>query len=137
MRVMLDTDVILDYLLERDTFVADAKAIWEANGEGRFDGFICASTPANVFSFARKVKGKPTALQTVRGLLAAFDICPVTQAVLQSALTSPITDYEDAVQCESAIAIGMDAIVTRNLEDYKHATLPIYSPADFLALLPM
>jgi hypothetical protein len=46
-----------------------------------------------------------------------------------------ITDYEDAVQHAAAQAAGLDAIITRDLKDYKHSILPVYSPADFLALI--
>ncbi|HKC61998.1 MAG TPA: PIN domain-containing protein, partial [Pyrinomonadaceae bacterium] len=59
----------------------------------------------------------------------------IDHSILTGALASPITDYEDAVQHGAAIAGQLDAIVTRNLKDYKNATLPVFSPTDFLSQL--
>jgi len=61
-----------------------------------------------------------------------LQICPINQAVLETALNLPFTDYEDAVQHASAVASGMHAIISRNLKDYSGATLPVYAPVDFL-----
>ena len=55
--------------------------------------------------------------------------------MLQNALTSPITDYEDAVQNECALAENLDAIVTRNTKDYKNSSVKIYSPTEFLQMI--
>jgi len=86
----------------------------------------------NVFYLMRKAKGIDQARQAIGDLLIAVEVCPITQTVLEAAFTLSFTDYEDAVQHASAAAVGLDAIVTRNLDDYKNAVLPVYSPADFL-----
>lgn len=65
-----------------------------------------------------------------------MQVTVIDDAVLQVAHTLQWPDYEDAVQYASATANGMAAIVTRNLADYRRATLPVFSPADFLAQLP-
>lgn len=62
-------------------------------------------------------------------------VCPVDQMVLQTALTLPFYDYEDAVQHASAVGNGMAGIVTRNIKDFTGATLPIFSPSDLLSKL--
>ncbi|MEN3331840.1 MAG: hypothetical protein V7641_1205 [Blastocatellia bacterium] len=135
MRVLLDTDVILDLLLERAGFVEHAAALWEAHEQGRLEAYISVITPVNVFYIARKLKGADTARQAVVELLAALRICPLDQATLEMALTLPFSDYEDAVQLASAIANHLDVLITRNLEDYKNAALPVFSPSEFLARL--
>jgi hypothetical protein len=71
-------------------------------------------------------------MQALNDLLLAVHVCPITHDVLNQALALPFTDYEDAVQHASATASQVDAIITRNLDDYKHATLPVFSPTDFL-----
>jgi predicted nucleic acid-binding protein len=136
MRVLLDTDVILDLMLDRPDFADVAAALWEANKQGRFEGYISAITPVNVDYIARKLKGKDAAQQAIAELLASWRICTLDASALQSALVLGMRDYEDAVQHACATASQLDAIVTRNLDDYKGATLPVYSPADFLAQLP-
>jgi predicted nucleic acid-binding protein len=131
-RVLIDTDVVLDILLKRVPFYEAANAIWQANFEGQCEAFISAVTPVNVFYIAKKLKGASSAYQAVKELLDGMNICAVDEATLKSAATSPISDFEDAVQHASAAAYKLDAIVTRNLDDYRNATIPVYSPPAFL-----
>src|SRR5258708_402202 len=135
MKVLLDTDIILDLVLNRTPFSVDAKDIWDANSQGLYEGYVSAITPINVHYFVRKFKDMKIANQVVQELLNNFQICPIDQAVLQAARSSAIKDYEDAVQHSSAQNSGLDAIVTRNLKDYSKASLTIYSPPDFLKQL--
>ena len=135
MKVLFDTDVVLDLLLARTGYVGDAEALFDAHDRNEIDAFISAITPANVFYIAGKVLGRPDTLQAIYELLASVEVSAVNQHVLQSALNLPISDFEDAIQIASAINAKLDAIVTRNLSDYKNSPLPVYSPSDFLALL--
>ncbi|HZG53318.1 MAG TPA: PIN domain-containing protein [Pyrinomonadaceae bacterium] len=132
MRVLLDTDVVLDVIAERVPFAAAASELLDYSEQGLFEAYISGITPINIFYIARKAKSSDALRQAIEELLQTVRVCPVDHAVLVSALTSPIADYEDAVQHASAAARGLDAIVTRNLDDYKNATLPVYSPVDFL-----
>jgi predicted nucleic acid-binding protein len=135
MKVLLDTDVILDVLLDRQPFSVEATNIWDGNHIGRFEGFVSPITPVNVFYIVRKIKGKVIAQQAVQELLAAFQVCTVDKTVMLAAQALSISDYEDAVQHASAEANQLDVIVTRNLKDYAGATLPVFSPGDFLKQL--
>lgn len=132
MRVLLDTDVILDFLLERMPFFPAASELLELNANGTFDAYISSITAINVFYIGRKVVGAIKIRQGIDDLLRLVRVTAVDRASLIQALALPFTDYEDAVQHTSASAAGLDAIVTRNLSDYKNSTLPAYSPADFL-----
>ncbi len=134
-RALLDTDVILDLLLAREPFRAAARALWTAHREGEFEGFVSPVTPVNVFYIGRKIKGRATAYQLVAEILATFPVCSLDQIALQSALTLPFADFEDAVQHTAATASGLDAIITRNLADYTNASIAVYSPTDFLRML--
>lgn len=71
----------------------------------------------------------------IEKLLKIVKICTADSRILQSALASPITDYEDAVQHESAVTENIDAIVTRNTKDFKNASVKIFSPNEFLQFL--
>lgn len=135
MRVLLDSDVVLDFVLARKPFVEAAGELFELIAQGACDGYVSGIIPINVFYVMRKAQGVAQARQAIDDLLIAFQVCPITQRVLRDAFTLPFTDYEDAVQHASAEAIKLDAIVTRNLDDYKNATLPVYSPVDFLSHL--
>lgn len=135
MRVLLDTNVILDFVLEREPYVEAAAELLELNARERYRGFISSITPINVFYVGRKSIGATKAREGIADLLAAFEVCPVTESTLSIALKLPFRDYEDAVQHSCALASGLDAIVTRDIKDYKNATLPVFSPTDFLAKL--
>ncbi len=135
MRVLLDTNVILDFLLDRQPFAGPAEEVWQALHQGRAEGYVSPITPINVFYIARKMKGVDYARQLVVGLLTVCPACPLDDSAMQAALRLPLADYEDAVQLAGALAYQLDAIVTRDPDDFASASLPIYSPADFLKQL--
>jgi predicted nucleic acid-binding protein len=136
MKVLLDTNIILDFFLARFPFVNEAVTLWDANRKGLFEGYVSAITPVNLYYIGKKLKGANQAHQAVTLLLSEFQVCLVDKGILQRATLSSIKDYEDAVQYESAIASGVEAIVTRDLKDYSSVNLPVFSPADFVKNLP-
>jgi predicted nucleic acid-binding protein len=131
-RVLLDTNVVLDFLLDRAPFADAAAALWQANDDGRIEAYVSAITPVNVFYIARKLKSAETARRLVESLLAACRVTAPGRDALLSALALPVQDFEDAVQVVSAQEEGLDALVTRDPEDYKGSDFPIYSPDGFL-----
>ena len=135
MRVLLDTDIIFDFVLEREPFFQAARDLILLNTKGQFEGYISSTTPVNLFYLGRKIVGAVQIRQGIGDLLKLVQVCPITHACLTQALSLSFADYEDAVQHSSAAEIGLDAIVTRNLKDYKNATLPVFSPTDFLVKL--
>ena len=135
MRVLIDTNVILDYLLDREPFSDAADAVWQAGEAGRLEAFISGITPVNVFYIARRLRGGVEAHNVVSALLSASQVCTLDSAILMDALELDFRDYEDAVQCASATASGLDAILTRDPRDYTSASLPVFSPEQFLSHL--
>jgi predicted nucleic acid-binding protein len=135
MRALIDTDVILDVLLERQPFLQNSRAVWPAHEDGQFDGYVAAITPVNVFYIARRYRDAATTRQLLGDLLATFSVCSLDHAILQTAYAFPMADFEDGVQHASAAASQLDAIITRNVGDYAQATLPVFTPTDFLAHL--
>lgn len=135
MRVLLDTNVVLDHLLKRAPWANDATTIWQASIAGEFDAFVSAITPVNVFYVARKAVGAVLARRITASLLDAVGVCAVNQTVLRAAHGLAFRDYEDAVQHASAFTAGVDTIVTRDPTEYVSATLLILAPTDFLRRL--
>lgn len=131
-RVLLDTNVVLDFLLDRAPFADAAAALWQANDDGRIEAYVSAITPVNVFYIARKLKGLETARQLVESLLLACRVCTPDRDALLSALTLPVGDFEDAVQVVSAQVEALDAMVTRDPDDYKGVKFPVFSPESLL-----
>ncbi|MBE2232256.1 MAG: PIN domain-containing protein [Anaerolinea sp.] len=135
-RVLLDTNVVLDFLMDRAPFADAAAAVWEANRKGQIETHVSAITPVNVFYIARKLKGMEEARKAVEGLLAECRVAQIDLDVLQDALTLPFQDYEDAVQLASAVYSRLDFLVTRDPKDYTKASLPVLSPSALLTHLP-
>lgn len=134
-RVLLDTNVVLDFLLDRTPFADAAAALWQANDDEQIEVYVSVVTPVNVFYIARKLKGAATARRLVKSLLSACRVCAPDRDALLAALGLPVKDYEDAVQVVSAQAEALDALITRDPDDYKGVQFPVYSPAGFLAQL--
>jgi len=135
MRVLLDTDVVLDLILAREPFARDAVELFDLAEAGAFEPYISAITPLNIFYIARTAKAVRDLRHAIQMLLERVGVCPVNKSILTSALTLRFIDYEDAVQHSSATAESVDAIVTRNVRDYKNSTLAVYTPEDFLTRL--
>jgi predicted nucleic acid-binding protein len=134
-QILLDNDVVLDFVLKRAPFNVEAKEIFDCTGRGEIQIYISAITPNNTFYTTRKQIDKATAFKAIEGLLQLVEVCRTDKAVLQKAFTLNFTDFEDAVQCASAMAENLDAIVTRNLKHYKNSPVKVYSPTEFLQFL--
>lgn len=135
MRVLFDTDIVLDFLLEREPFMAEALVLFNAHDQKKIDAYVSAITPTNIFYIVRKKAGLDKAREAVAAVLATLEVCAVDKHVLSGASKLPISDFEDSVQVSSAMNANLDAVVTRNLNDFKNSPLPVYSPSDFIALL--
>lgn len=134
-RILIDSDVCLDHLLERPDHAQMALAVFDWLDKGAFSACVCAVSLTTVHYIVRKERDKSTALAAVDSLLVLVDVCAVDRNVLELARSLGFKDYEDAVQCASAVAEGLDAIVTRNVKDFANSPLTVYSPTEFVKLL--
>lgn len=134
-KVLIDSDVCLDYVLQRTPFDAEANVIFEHLEEEKFQAFVCALTPTTVFYFTRKARDIGGAYAAINDLILTAQVCLVDLDVLRNAEKLGFSDYEDAVQCASAIAEKLDAIITRNTKDYLNSPIPVYTPTEFLEVL--
>ncbi len=135
MKVMLDTNVILDVLLDREPYSQDASHILSLVEKSDIVGFVCATTITTIHYLLSKALGARDAQKHVKSLLALFTIAPVSRIVLEGALSAKFDDFENAVIHESAFHAGAKCIVTRNIRDFKKSRLPVFTPGEFLAML--
>jgi predicted nucleic acid-binding protein len=135
LRVLFDTNVVLDLLLDRAPFVEASEQILSRVEAGELSGYLCATTVTTIHYLAAKALGARRALAEVRKLLALFEIAPVNRPILESSLESDFSDFEDAVLHEAARQVGVDAIVTRNRSDFRRALLPAHSPEEMIRIL--
>jgi predicted nucleic acid-binding protein len=136
LRILIDTNIILDMLLRRGVWLASASAIWQASADGRLISCITASSLTDIFYIVSKASGVAAARQAVRDCLDILVIVPVDQTDLEAAWASSIPDFEDALQIVCAVREGLAAVVTRDLGGFPSAQLPVWSPTDLIARLP-
>ena len=133
MRVLFDTNIVLDVLLARKPFVHAATELFGLIERARFHGLLCATTITTVDYLLMQSMPRTNAHQALRKLLELFEIAPVNRAVLEEALKSKITDFEDAVLDQAGRFAGAEIIVTRNQKDFRHSLLRILGPDEFLS----
>lgn len=135
MKVLLDTNVVLDQLLAREPHVGPAEQVMSLVDAGRLEGLLCATTVTTIHYLASKAVGAGLAADHLRNLLAVFDVACVDRNVLRNALDGRFADFEDAVVHEAALRSGAAAIVTRDAKGFASSEVPVFSPAEFLAAL--
>ena len=133
MRALIDTCVIVDALQSREPFCADAQKIFLAVANRWFDGCITAKASADIYYLAHRTTHSDTETRKILAkLFVLYDLLDTTAMDCRRALSSNMADYEDAVMVETALRSGCDCIVTRNRKDYQNASIPAYSPSEFL-----
>ena len=135
MKVLFDTNVVLDVLLEREPHIDAASKLFALVDSGRIKGSICATTATTIYYIAARSFGPRRAHDQIHGLLALFDVAPVDREVLDRALDVDFSDYEDAVIHEAAVAVGATAIVTRDRDGFASSAIPALDPRELLAVV--
>ena len=134
MRVLLDTNVLMDVLLERELFVNESVQVFDQVVRGAVTGLICATTVTTIFYLTSREVGGEEAMRHIQKLMNLYEIAPVTRSVLDAALTSNSPDFEDAVLAEAAHQAGAQAIITRNLKDFAKSPVRAYTPRQWMAM---
>jgi predicted nucleic acid-binding protein len=133
-KIFLDTDVALDHLADRQPFAAYAHRLFALAETGELTVCLSSLSFNNLYYILRKFKGHADALALLRKLKPLVRVSAVTEAEVESALSSSFKDFEDATQHFAAKAEGgVSAIVTRNKADYRASEIPVFSPEEFLA----
>ncbi len=135
MKVIIDTNVILDVLLERKPFVKAAVEVFCFVEESRIDAFLCATTITTIDYLFTQSLPTSKARDALRRLISLFEIATVNRPVIERALVSKIPDFEDAVLDEAGQMAGVDSVITRNTKDFTGSSLKVFDPNEFLAQL--
>ena len=135
MRVLLDTNIVLDALLQREPWSADAESIWRAHADDRVSAHLAASAVTDIFYVARRLAGRDRAWQAVRTCLDQLSIVAVGGGELHSAAALAERDFEDNVQIACAIAAQLDAIITRDAAGFAGSPVPVLTPSELLQQL--
>jgi predicted nucleic acid-binding protein len=135
LRILVDTNVALDVILERSPFLPNSSRVLGTVERGEAEGYLCSTTVTTIFYVTRKQSGGPAARRGIAGLLSYFDVAAIDRAALRRALRLDFDDFEDAVIHEAALEAKADAIVTRNPAHFRASVLPVYTPEEFLKVI--
>lgn len=133
--MLIDSDVILDFFLNSEPFASDAARILSLCDSGKITGFITPVIGSNIYYILRRLAPHNKVIEKIRMLISMVEIATIDKSIMTEAAESDFTDFEDALQCFSAYRTAMaDAIITRNIRDYKHSPVAVISPVDFLKI---
>jgi predicted nucleic acid-binding protein len=136
-KVLFDTNVVLDVLLDRQPFRDTAAKLIARVERKELDGVLGATTLTTIHYLVAKASGQEAARSTVRELINLFQIAAVDRQVLSRAIDSPVKDFEDAVLAESGRADIVDSVVTRDPGGFKDSGLRVLSPQQLDEILPL
>lgn len=136
MVILIDTNIIIDYLIGREDFVSAEKIIDDYCTEGKVQGYIVANSVPDIFYILRKDFSSEERRKILLDVLDIIDVVAVDKnKIIQSLKEYNFTDFEDCIQTKCAEEIYADYIITRNPKDFSQSKTPIISPSDFVKLI--
>ena len=135
MKILIDANVALDILLERQPFYISGIQILGLS-KGGIDLYISASTMTDLYYIIRKeIKSKEKTMLLIKNLVANVDIAAVSGSEIRKAIDLDWDDFEDAVQFAAGEKLNVDYLVTRNISDFTSATTPVVTPENLLHII--
>ena len=135
MKILFDTNIILDVLLDRKPFSTVASELLSSAVNKELSGYLCATTITTIHYLMTKSMGAARSKKSLTTLLSFLEIAPVTKQVLVDALSLNFPDYEDAVIHEAARHAGAFGIVTRDPKGFSQSKLRIFTPDELNQIL--
>lgn len=134
-KILFDTNVILDVLLDRQPHVEASSTAWAAIETGRATGMLAAHAVTTIHYLVRKERGSILAKRTITAILRVFGVAAVGHEVIEEALQLSCPDFEDAVTAASARLAGCEGIVTRDPKGFRGSPVRCYTPNAIIPLL--
>ena len=134
-KIFVDSDVVIDFFTDREPHVNPASEIFELNEQGMLKIYLSAVSINNIYYIVRKFLGHKKTIDVIELLTEMTEIIGTTKSEIIQALKNDFSDYEDSVQYSSALTIqGINAIITRNIKDYKNTKIAVMTPLNFLKM---
>ena len=135
--VFLDTNVILDFLLDRSPFADAATDIICLVAEKDIKAYVSPITVSNIYYILRRLAGHDKVIKKLKLLLTIVSVTKITKQIILESLNSKFCDIEDAIQSFAADEYeSIDVIITRNTKNFKHSNLAVMTPDNFLRVFP-
>ncbi len=129
----LDTNIVLDLLANREPFYVDSARLFSMADKKEIRLCVSALTFANTNYILLHSKKPEEAKQILRKLKLIVQVLPLDEKIIELALNdTDFKDYEDALQYYTAIENGSDALITRNLRDFRKANIPVLTADQYL-----
>ena len=136
MRVLIDTCVIIDALQSRVPFAEAAQRLFLYSANKQFEGYITAKSVTDIYYLTHRLTHSDSETRKILSkLFTLFHLLDTTSLDCRKAISSEISDYEDAIMAETAIRSEIDCIVTRNIKDFKNSTVKVFEPSALLMIL--
>ena len=134
-KILFDTNVILDVLLDREPHLTASAALWALVEDGNAGGILAAHTVTTIHYLIRKQLGEAKARRTISDMLTVFGVAAIDGHILHQALQLHFSDFEDAVTASAAHAAGCDWIATRDTRDFRGSEVRALTPELITPLL--
>ena len=133
MKIFLDTNVVLDFILKREGFAEEAAIIFDLGERKKIELSLSSLSVNNIDYIVSKVESKKKSREIIIKLMSLVDVLSVGKSTIEKAVMSEFKDFEDAIQNYCAKESELNNIITRNLKDYKKSNLSVQTPKEFLA----
>jgi predicted nucleic acid-binding protein len=133
--LFIDSDTLLDLFFERYPFAQYTQLLFAECASNKIKLSTAALIIANMSYIITKQLGKKTAKEKIKHIVKLLDVLPFDSEAINFALNGNFDDFEDAIQHHIALTNSCDAIITRNVKDYKGATIPVLTAEQFLRTL--
>ena len=134
MKILIDTNVIIDYLADRKPFADPAEQVLVLCQSSVVTGLVTANAITDIYYVVQKVVGKEKALEAIRTLCSTLDIADVGRVDILNAMELELSDFEDALAAQCAKRVKAEYVVTRDISDYENSPVPAIKPAAFVEL---
>ena len=133
----MDTDVIIDHLTDRSPFSNYSSQIFELHEIKRIRVYISALSVNIIYYVSRRIIGQKYTLKLIGQLIENIEVVGTTKVEIKLALLTGFKDFEDSIQYTTALTIkGLEAIITRNIKDFKKSKIAIFTPEVYCLSLP-
>ncbi|WP_374444321.1 type II toxin-antitoxin system VapC family toxin [Epilithonimonas sp.] len=134
-KIFLDTNIILDFLGEREGFYEASAKIMTLADKKKIQVYTSPSSISNVFYVLTRYENSKIALEKIRKFKLLCSMSVMDDEVVEKAINSDFKDFEDAMQYFSALASNCEIIITRNEKDFKNAMIPVMNVESYLLIL--
>ena len=136
MRILVDTNILMDYISQRQPFCISAEKIMEACVEGKIEGYIAAHTVPNLFYILRKQYSIEERRELLINLCEIFSISGIGNEIIVNALNDKgFDDFEYCLQEKCAISSRVDYLVTRNIKDFGNSAIKCIDSDEFVQVV--